>query len=85
MPAHLRDSPLRPAPATWATAQGYVYPHDVPARVVAQQYPPDALGDRRYYQPTRHGAEAPLRRRGPTASASSWAAAPPHPRPAGSD
>ncbi len=39
---------------------GYVYPHDVPGAVAAQQYPPDAVADRGYYRPTRYGAEARL-------------------------
>jgi hypothetical protein len=30
----------------------------VPGGVAAQQYGPDQLGDRRYYTPTRFGAEA---------------------------
>ena len=38
--------------------QGYVYPHDFADGVVAQQYAPDALAGREYYQPSRHGAEA---------------------------
>ena len=50
--------PLRRARRSSATARGYLYPHDVPGAVAAQQYAPDAVGDRRYYQPTRYGAEA---------------------------
>ena len=42
------------------TASGYVYPHDQPGGVAAQQYPPDAVLPRTYYRPTRHGAEARL-------------------------
>ena len=30
--------------------QGYLYPHDVPGRWVAQQYLPDSLKDARYYE-----------------------------------
>ncbi len=36
----------------------YVYPHDHPDGVLAQQYPPDALVGRDYYRPTGRGAEA---------------------------
>ncbi len=36
---------------------GYRYPHDDPRGVTRQQYPPDELVGRDYYQPTRHGAE----------------------------
>ena len=39
---------------------GYVYPHDEPGAVAAQQYPPDAVLPRTYYRPTRYGAEARL-------------------------
>ncbi|GAA3072541.1 hypothetical protein GCM10020000_66640 [Streptomyces olivoverticillatus] len=39
-------------------AQGYVYPHDLPGGIAAQQYAPDAIHGKRYYEPTRHGAEA---------------------------
>jgi putative ATPase len=35
-----------------------VYPHDLDGAVAAQQYAPDELAGRRYYEPTRHGAEA---------------------------
>jgi putative ATPase len=35
-----------------------VYPHDVDGGVAVQQYLPDALAERVYYRPTRHGAEA---------------------------
>src|SRR5690606_39293952 len=37
--------------------KGYVYPHDHPGGVVRQQYAPDTVADRRYYDPTSHGAE----------------------------
>ena len=39
---------------------GYVYPHDRPGAVVGQQYPPDAVLDKRYYRPTPYGAEGRL-------------------------
>jgi putative ATPase len=57
VPAHLRD-------ASYATAgklghgKGYRYPHDYPEGVVRQVYPPDEVVGRRYYEPSRHGAEA---------------------------
>jgi putative ATPase len=57
VPAHLRDAHY-PGAARLGHGQGYVYPHDDPAGVVRQQYAPDAIADRAYYQPTRHGAEA---------------------------
>ncbi|NUS10221.1 MAG: replication-associated recombination protein A, partial [Streptomyces sp.] len=57
VPAHLRDGHYKGA-AKLGHAQGYVYPHDVPGAVAAQQYLPDALAGRRYYEPTRYGGEA---------------------------
>ena len=57
VPPHLRDGHYRGA-AELGHAQGYVYPHDVPGAIAPQQYAPDALRGRRYYHPTRYGAEA---------------------------
>jgi putative ATPase len=57
VPAHLRDSSYRGA-ARLGHGRGYLYPHDFPEGVVAQAYAPDAVVGRRYYEPSRHGAEA---------------------------
>ncbi|MEW2553747.1 replication-associated recombination protein A [Streptomyces zhihengii] len=57
VPSHLRDGHYKGA-AKLGHAQGYVYPHDVPGGIAAQQYAPDAVRGRRYYEPTRYGAEA---------------------------
>ncbi|WP_306320626.1 MULTISPECIES: replication-associated recombination protein A [unclassified Streptomyces] len=57
VPPHLRDGHYKGA-AKLGHAQGYVYPHDVPGGIAAQQYAPDAIAGSRYYQPTRYGAEA---------------------------
>ncbi len=64
VPAHLRDGHYAGS-AQLGHAQGYRYPHDVPDGVLAQQYPPDALVGRDYYQPTGHGAERALAERIP--------------------
>ncbi len=56
VPAHLRDAHYRGA-STLGHGDGYVYPHDDPSGVVSQQYRPDALEGRVYYEPTPHGAE----------------------------
>jgi len=56
VPAHLRD-------AHYAGAQklghgtDYKYAHDYPHSVVAQEYLPEELRGKRYYQPTRNGFE----------------------------
>ncbi|MBS2963725.1 replication-associated recombination protein A [Actinocrinis puniceicyclus] len=56
VPLHLRDGHYKGA-AKLGHAQGYVYPHDLPGAVAAQQYAPDAVHGKRYYNPTRHGIE----------------------------
>jgi putative ATPase len=57
VPVHLRDSSYRGA-ARLGHGRGYQYPHDYPEGVVAQAYAPDPVAGRRYYEPSRHGAEA---------------------------
>jgi len=57
VPPHLRDAHY-PGAARLGHGQEYQYPHDFAEGVVAQQYAPDALVGRRYYQPSQHGAEA---------------------------
>jgi putative ATPase len=56
VPEHLRDSHY-PGAAKLGHGTDYVYPHAVPGGIAAQQYLPDELVDRVYYQPTAHGAE----------------------------
>jgi putative ATPase len=57
VPRHLRDASY-PGAARLGHGKGYVYPHDDPAGVVHQQYAPDDVVGRRYYEPTAHGGEA---------------------------
>jgi putative ATPase len=57
VPPHLRDSHYKGS-ATLGHGKGYQYPHDLPGGIAAQQYAPDAVHGRRYYAPTRYGAEA---------------------------
>jgi putative ATPase len=59
VPAHLRDGHYAGA-ARLGHAQGYRYPHDAPEAVLTQQYSPDALVGRNYYEPSNHGAERAL-------------------------
>ncbi len=56
VPAHLRDGHYAGA-ARLGHNQTYRYPHDDPAGVVRQQYPPQEVEDRRYYRPAGRGAE----------------------------
>ena len=57
VPAHLRDAHYAGAKRL-GHGQGYVYPHDLPEGIVAQQYAPDVVAGRAYYEPTAHGLEA---------------------------
>ena len=59
VPPHLRDAHYAGA-AKVGSGSGYVYPHDEPGGVAAQQYPPDAVLPRTYYRPTHYGAESRL-------------------------
>src|SRR3954465_8998556 len=56
VPPALRDSHY-PGAKKLGAGQRYVYPPDVPDGVAAQQYPPDELVGRDYYQPSGRGAE----------------------------
>jgi len=57
VPAHVRDAHY-PGARALGHGSGYVYPHDVASGVARQQYLPDVLADRRYYEPTGRGDEA---------------------------
>jgi putative ATPase len=59
VPAHLRDG-NRDAEG-FGHGQGYLYPHAYRDHWVAQQYLPDALQGRVFYQPGDQGAEARVR------------------------
>ena len=56
VPAHLRDGHYQGA-ADLGHGVGYSYPHDDPRGWVAQQYLPDGLAGRRYWEPGAHGDE----------------------------
>ncbi len=56
VPAHLRDAHYAGAEKVGHGA-GYVYSHDEPHAVAAQQYLPDELAGRRYYTPSDRGYE----------------------------
>jgi putative ATPase len=57
VPAHLRDAHYAGAKRL-GHGEGYVYPQDLPEGIVAQQYAPDVVNGRAYYEPTNHGAES---------------------------
>ncbi len=56
VPAHLRDSHY-PGAKKLGHGQGYKYPHSFPGRWVDQQYLPDNLAGKRYYEPSNSGLE----------------------------
>ncbi len=62
VPPHLRDAHYSSA-GDYGHGVGYRYAHDYPHGVAAQQYLPDELVGRRYYQPTSHGNEAQIAER----------------------
>jgi putative ATPase len=62
VPPHLRDAHYAGAKRL-GHGKGYVYPHDLEAGVAAQQYAPDVVADRTYYQPSSRGAEARIAER----------------------
>jgi putative ATPase len=57
VPAHLRDAHY-PGAGRLGHGGGYEYPHDFDGAIVRQRYAPDEVAGRRYYEATRHGAEA---------------------------
>jgi len=64
VPPPLRDGHYAGAEKL-GNAIGYRNPQKDPAGVIAQQYPPDELVGRDYYEPTNHGAERTLAERLP--------------------
>ena len=56
VPMHLRDAHY-PGAAALGHGQGYLFPHDYPHGIVAQEYLPDVAVGRRYYEPTDNGFE----------------------------
>ncbi|WP_136585667.1 replication-associated recombination protein A [Microbacterium hydrothermale] len=56
VPMHLRDAHY-PGAKRLGHGKGYKYAHDSEIGIVAQQYLPDELRGRRYYEPTTHGTE----------------------------
>ncbi|MGE5592109.1 MAG: AAA family ATPase [Betaproteobacteria bacterium] len=56
VPVHLRDASYKGA-ARLGHGVGYKYPHDFPGHFVQQQYLPDELVGRVYYEPSPNGYE----------------------------
>lgn len=62
IPLHLRNAPTQ-LMAEQGYAQNYRYPHDAPGGFVEDNYLPDNLREKIYYQPVARGQEAELRKR----------------------
>lgn len=62
VPAHLRDAHYAGAKKL-GHGEGYLYAHDAPHSVAAQQYLPDDLQSTQYYRPTENGTEAMITKR----------------------
>ncbi len=62
VPRALRDTSV-PGVRALGHGEGYRYPHDYPGGFVPQQYAPDNVKDRIYYEPTQSGHEADVSRR----------------------
>lgn len=59
VPLHLRDAHY-PGAKRLGHGRGYVYPHDSEFGILPQQYLPDELRGKRYYEPKNLGAERDL-------------------------
>lgn len=70
----IREMPAEPVPLQICNAptklmeelnygKGYIYAHNTEEKLSAMRCLPDSLKDRRYYEPTREGAEAQIRER----------------------
>ncbi|MDR5709154.1 MAG: replication-associated recombination protein A [Armatimonadota bacterium] len=62
VPPHLRDASY-PGAARLGHGREYRYPHDFPGGFVEQDYLPENLRGRVYYEPTDRGREAEIRER----------------------
>ncbi len=62
VPLHLRNAPTALA-RQLGCGEGYAYPHDHPDGVVRQEYLPEALRGRSYFEPGRFGFERDIARR----------------------
>ncbi len=63
VPVHLRDSSHPQAQRQLGYGRGYKYTQESPGGFVPQQYVPDNVKDRVYYEPSDRGFEAEIRRR----------------------
>ena len=62
VPPHLRDAHYAGA-SKLGHGSSYIYSHDEPFGIAAQQYAPDVVSEARYYRPTELGAESGIKQR----------------------
>lgn len=62
VPPHLKNAPV-PEMKRHGASVGYQNPHAGPGHLVEQQYLPDQLKDRVYYEPTKEGFEREVQKR----------------------
>jgi len=62
VPLHLRNAPTG-LMASLGYARDYKYPHEYPGHFVAEQYLPDEIKDKTFYEPTDMGQEKQIRAR----------------------
>jgi putative ATPase len=84
VPAHLRNAST-PLQKSLGWSAGYQYPHDFEGHYVLEEYLPESLRGRRYYQPSESGAERAVgdrlrALRDATVQAASGSAPPPAPK-----
>lgn len=61
-PGHITNAPIEGL-KQFGKGVGYQYPHDFPGHVVQQQYRPNVIQNKRYYEPTDQGFEKEVKRR----------------------
>ncbi len=62
VPLHIRNAPTR-LMKDLGYGSGYKYDHDEPDALAQQEYLPDSLGERRFYEPSGRGFEAEIAKR----------------------
>jgi putative ATPase len=62
VPKHLRDANY-PGAKQFGHGEGYRYPHDYPDHYTPQEYLPEGIKSRRYYEPTEQGYEKKIKAR----------------------
>lgn len=61
VPLHLRNAPVQGMRDDLGYSVGYKYAHDYPGNIVKQQYLPDKIKDKIFYEPSGNGYEAKIK------------------------